>query len=337
MRILNIHGAGDVRLDPRIPPRPGKRDAVVRIRACGVCGSDLTYINRGRIMKERDGVVPLGHEAAGEVMELGEEVDGIALGQRVVLNPMKTPSLVGSGGPEGAFSEEILVAGVQPGTLLPFPDDLPFEIAALAEPLAVALHGVNRAGAAPGDKVAVFGCGPIGLGMIIWLIDRGVTDIVACDLSDERLERAMALGARATVNPASQDVSSRLSELHGREDVLGRPAAGTDIFMDAAGGRNLVQDIVRMGKTHARLVITAMRGKDDPIDFSALLLNEMTITSAMGYPDEMPAVVEALPRLKDKASSLISHRFAFDDVLEALKVAGTAQSAKVMVSFDHAS
>ena len=75
-------------------------------------------------------------------------------------------------------------------SLLPIPKDLPYEVAALTEPLSVAMHGVNRAQAKPGDKVVVFGCGPIGLGMVLWLKDRGVDDVIALDLSPERLERA---------------------------------------------------------------------------------------------------------------------------------------------------
>ena len=117
-------------------------------------------------------------------MAVGDAVEQVAVGQRVVINPMNTPSFIGSGGPEGAFTDELLVRDARVGdSLLPIPEDLPYDIAALTEPLAVALHGVNRAEAKPGDKVVVFGCGPIGLGMVLWLVDRGVTDVVALDLS----------------------------------------------------------------------------------------------------------------------------------------------------------
>ena len=338
MRVLNIHGVGDVRLDPRTAPKASDNDVVVRIKACGICGSDLSYIKHGGINRQKGGVTPIGHEAAGVVTAVGAAVRDVAVGQRVIINPMQTSTFIGSGGPEGAFTEEVLVGDVQPGvTLLPIPADLPYEVAALAEPLAVALHGVNRTQAKPGDKVAVFGCGPIGLGMIIWLVDRGVTDIVALDLATERLERAKALGARAVINPAKEDVRARLSELHGTEPaMIGPPSAGTDIFMDAAGGPNLITSIVRMGKWHARLVVTAAYMGPQEIDMGALLLNEMSITTAIGYPTEMPDVVAALPRIRDKAASIISHRYRFDDVIEALGVAATPQSAKVMIQFEGA-
>jgi len=333
-KVLNIHGVNDVRLDPVEPPRPGDSDVVVKVKACGICGSDLTYIKVGGIHRKPGGVTPIGHEAAGEVIAVGGGVKGVSLGQRVVINPMMTSSYIGSGGPEGAFTEEVLVKDARLGaSLLPIPDELPFEVAALAEPMAVGLHGVNRAQAKPGDKVVVFGCGPIGLAMVLWLVDRGVTDVVALDLAPERLARAKALGARAVINPAEEPVRERLQELHGSARLFSREAVGTDAYIDAAGAPNILADVVGMAKFHSRLVVTAAYMKPVTIDLGAMLTTEMTITTAVGYPSEMPEVVAALPRLTEKARSLISHRYPFDKVIEALGVAGTPASAKVMIDF----
>jgi (R,R)-butanediol dehydrogenase/meso-butanediol dehydrogenase/diacetyl reductase len=334
MRVLNIHGVDDVRLDPTDPPRPGNRDVVVRVRACGVCGSDLSYVKVGGIHRKPGGVTPIGHEAAGEVVVVGPAVTGVSVGQRVVINPMMTPSYIGSGGPEGAFTEELLVRDARIGdSLLPIPDDLPYEVAALTEPLAVALHGVNRAHAKAGDKVVVFGCGPIGLGMIVWLVDRGVTDVVALDLSDERLERAKALGARAVINPSRENVRARLLELHGTARVFSRESVGTDAYIDAAGAPNILSDVINMAKYQSRLVVTAAYMKPVEINLGTMLTTEMTITTAVGYPNEMPDVIAALPRLRDKVATLISHRYPFDKVIDAFAMASTPASAKVMVEF----
>jgi 2-desacetyl-2-hydroxyethyl bacteriochlorophyllide A dehydrogenase len=336
-RVLNIHGVDDVRVDQVAQPSPGENDVVVKVKACGICGSDLSYIKMGGIMRKPGGVTPIGHEAAGEVVTVGSAVKGLAAGQHVVINPMNTPSFIGSGGPEGAFTDEVLVRDARVGdSLLPIPDDLPFEVAALTEPLAVALHGVNRAQAKAGDKVVVFGCGPIGLSMVLWLVDRGVTDAVALDLADERLERAKALGARAVINPAKENVRERLRELHGTGRVLNREAVGTDAFIDAAGAPSILNDVVRMAKFQSRLVVTAAYMKPVEFDLGAMLTTEMTLTTAVGYPTEMPQVVAALPRLRDKAGSLISHRYPFGRVIEALAVAGTPASAKVMIDIDGA-
>jgi (R,R)-butanediol dehydrogenase/meso-butanediol dehydrogenase/diacetyl reductase len=335
MRVLNIHGVNDVRLDPVDAPKPGAKDVVVRVKACGICGSDLTYIKIGGIHRKPGGVTPIGHEAAGEIVYVGDAVSDVRLGQRVVINPMMTPSYIGSGGPEGAFTEHLLVRDARVGdSLLPIPTDLPFEIAALTEPLAVALHGVNRSQAKAGDKVVVYGCGPIGLCMVLWLVDRGIADVVALDLAPERLERARALGARATINPAKEDVRARLLEMHGSARVFSREAVGTDAFIDAAGAPNILSDVVKMAKYQSRMVVTAAYMKPVEIDLGAMLTTEMTITTAVGYPNEMPDVVAALPRLRDKLRGLISHRFPFDKMIEALAVAGTPASAKVMIDFE---
>jgi threonine dehydrogenase-like Zn-dependent dehydrogenase len=334
MRVLNIHGVNDVRLDPTEPPRLGNSDVVIKVKACGVCGSDLSYIKMGGIHRKPGGVTPIGHEAAGEIIAVGSNVKGVSVGQHVVINPMQTPSYIGSGGPEGAFTEELLVRDARVGdSLLPIPDDLPFEVAAMTEPLAVALHGVNRMQVKPGDKAVVFGCGPIGLGMVLWLVDRGVTDVVALDLASERLERAKALGARAVINPGKEDVRARLLELHGSARVFSRDCVGTDAYIDAAGAPNLVSDIIGMAKYQSRLVITAAYMKPVEVNLGAMLTTEMTITTAVGYPNEMPEVIAALPRLRDKVKSLISHRFPFDRIIDAIGMAGTPQSAKVMVEF----
>src|SRR3546814_13547752 len=123
-------------------------------------------------------------------MFVGKDVSGVEVGQSVIVNPMMTPSYVGSGGPEGAFTEELLVRGAKLGeSLLAMPDGLPYDIAAMTEPLAVAMHGVNRMDVKPGQEVVVFGCGPFGLGLVLWLVDRGITDVVALALAAGRRDR----------------------------------------------------------------------------------------------------------------------------------------------------
>lgn len=335
MHILNIHGPDDVRLDERVPPIADELDVVVRIRACGICGTDLSYIKAGGINVAANGVMPLGHEAAGEVVAIGRDVQGLSFGDRVLINPMMTAGIMGNGGPEGAFSDAVLIRNAYAGqNLLVMPDDLPFELAALAEPLAVALHTVNRAKPEPNDKVVVFGCGPIGLAIVLWLVDKGIENVVAVDVAPSRLERAKSLGAALTIDPSRDDVAAKLSAFHGVTQLMGRDVPASDIYLDAAGATGVIGQIIGLAKWHARLVIAAAYSKPLEINLQAMLINEMTITTAIGYPTELPVVLAALPRLRDKAASLISHRYAFGDTIEALRTAATAQSAKVMVLFD---
>ncbi|MET0251058.1 MAG: alcohol dehydrogenase catalytic domain-containing protein [Novosphingobium sp.] len=337
MRVLNIHGAGDVRLDDYTRPPTGPNDVVIKMKAVGICGSDLSYIKVGGMPAEPGGTTALGHEGAGEVLEVGAAVEGISPGDAVIVNPMMTPSNIGSGGPEGAFTEELLVREARLGdNILPIPEGISYDVAAMCEPLAVAMHGVNRAEVRPGDKVVVFGCGPIGLGMILWLVDRGITEVVALDLAAERRERALALGAQAALDPTKIDLRAELMKLHGEARSFNRHGPATDVYIDAAGAPGILTDVVLMAKFHARMVITAAYMK--PIEFPVgrMLTSEMTITTAVGYPTEMPAVITAMPRLRDKIAGMISHTLPFDRVMEGLAIAATPQSAKVMIAFEGA-
>jgi threonine dehydrogenase-like Zn-dependent dehydrogenase len=189
---------------------------------------------------------------------------------------------------------------------------------------------VNRAQVKAGDKVVVFGCGPIGLGMVLWLVDRGVS-VVALDLAAERRQRALDLGAHAALDPSTVDLRAELARLHGEVPSYGRIGVGTDAFIDAAGAANILADVVAMAKYHARMVITAAYLQPIAFPVSRMLTSEMTITTAMGYPTEMPDVIAAMPRLKDKIAALISHRLPLEDVLEGLKIAATPGSCKVMI------
>ena len=113
----------------------------------------------------------------------------------------------------------------------------------------------------------------------------------------------------------------------------GRVGVGTDAYIDAAGAPSILAEVIMMAKFHAKLVITAAYMK--PIEFPVgrMLTSEMTITTAVGYPTEMPEVIAAMPRLQDEIASMISHRLPFAQVLNGLKVAATPQSAKVMIEF----
>jgi threonine dehydrogenase-like Zn-dependent dehydrogenase len=333
VHLLKIHGTDDVRLDYYERPNGGPKDVVIKMKACGVCGSDLSYIKMGGIPPGT--VTALGHEVAGEILEVGAEVDGISIGDRVIVNPMETPSNIGSGGPEGGFTEELLVRDAKLGaSILRIPEGVSFEVASMCEPLAVAMHSVNRAQVSPGDKVVVFGCGPIGLGVVMWLIDRGITDVIALDLVPERLERALALGAKAALDPTQIDLRTELARLHGEVPSYARVGVGTDAYIDAAGAPNILSEVVQIAKFHSRVVITAAVMTPIELSVGRMLTSEMTITTSLGYPTEMPEVCAAMPRLKDKIASFISHRFPLSDVMEGLSISAKPQSCKVMININ---
>ncbi|MEE9608537.1 MAG: zinc-binding dehydrogenase [Myxococcota bacterium] len=333
MRQVNVHGPGDVRIDEIAEPVPGPRDAVIRVVACGICGTDLRYVRLGGLAGPTPRPMPLGHELAGVVEAVGAEVADLALGSRVVLNPTAGGNMVGNGGSEGGFAPRLLVRGAAAGgRLFPIPAELSLQLAALAEPLGVGMNAVNRMEARAGDKVAVFGAGPIGLAAIATLRDRGVEDVVAIDLSPRRLEIAGALGARATVDASREDAWQRLRALHGEQPLLGAPMAATDAYLEASGAAAVIPQILQHAKGEARLTVVALHDRELPVNFLLVMMKQLTIRGAMEYPEDYTDSLELLTRCD--LSPMISHRFPLERFHDAFEVARDPQAGgKVMIEF----
>jgi 2-desacetyl-2-hydroxyethyl bacteriochlorophyllide A dehydrogenase len=336
MKAVRVHGPDDVRIDEIATPVPGPNDVVVRVAASGICGSDFTYVATGGVSGPAGEPFGLGHEFAGVVEAVGDAVERVTPGMRVIVNPMGDGNGIGNGAPEGAFAPHLLVRNATLGSsILPIPDDMPFDRAALAEPLSVALHAVNRANPSPDDKIAVFGAGPIGLGILFFLLRRGITDVVAIDMSDDRLARARALGARHTLNPARDDIAEALGAIHGTGTLFGWPVIGSNLFIEASGGAPVIPQIIGMAPFASRLIVVAVHHKPVPVDFQMALGKEMTITTSCAYPNEFPAVIEALADPNFDIAPMVSHRFALDDFMEAFATARDKdRSAKVLITFD---
>lgn len=333
MKASMVTAPGETQVVDVPKPTVGPADVLVKIRACGICGSDAFYISIGGL---REGQTPLGHEPAGEVVEIGSQVAGIAIGDHVVINPMAAPSgIIGNGGATGALAEFLLIENAVRGKSLEVvPDHIPFEVAALNEPMAVARHGVNRCQPQPSDKVLVFGAGPIGLGATIAFKSVGVEHVVVADLIPARLEKALKVGADAVINSADEDVTKRLIELHGEGEALFPGRAGTDIYLDAAGAPAVIDTTLAAAKRGARLGVVAVHKQPVPVDFVNLMSNEIIIVGSMGYPDEIFEVTKDLIANWERYAVIVSHTIPFDNVDEALRTASTPGAAdKVVVTF----
>ena len=328
---IQIHAADEFRLD-RVPaPEPGPRDAVVRVAACGICGSDLGYLKLGGVAGPTDTPMPIGHELSGVVESVGAEVVGVSPGDRVVVDPQGAGNRIGNGGTEGAFTPRLLVRNVaDERCLIPIPDDLPFDLAALAEPLGVGMQAVNRSRASAGEKAVVFGAGPIGLASIATLKYRGVEDVVAVDLSDTRLEVARQLGARETVNPSTDRVGRRIREIHGTSLVMGAPMADTDLYIEASGAAAVLPEIVRRAKFGARVVIVALHREEIGVNFLLVMMKELELLGSIAQPPDWNDMIRMLGEVD--LSPMISHRFPLDRFAEAMAIAQDAEAgAKVMI------
>lgn len=335
MKMSMVTGPGKAEVLDAERPTVGPNDVLVRMRACGICGSDAFYITIGGL-PPRQGHTPLGHEPAGEIAEVGAKVSGLAVGDHVVINPMAAPSgIIGNGGPSGALADYLLIENAVRGTSLEvIPDHVPWEVAALNEPMAVARHGANRCRSKPTDKVAVFGAGPIGLGATLAFKSLGVSHVVVVDLLPGRLDKALQIGADAVINSADEDVVARLIELHGAGDSMYPGKAGTNIYLDAAGVPAVVNTALAAAQKGATVGIVGVHKEPVPVDLINLMSNEITLLGSMGYPDEIFEVTKDLVANWEKYALIVSHTIPFGSVGDALELAQTPGAAdKVVVTF----
>lgn len=315
-------------------PMVGPNDVLVKIRACGICGSDTLYISIGGL-PPRHGCMPIGHEPAGEVVEVGSDVSGVAVGNRVVVNPMAVADdIIGNGGSTGALADYLLIKDAVRGRSLEVvPDHIPYEVAALNEPMAVARHAVNQVAPRQSDQVLVLGAGPIGLGITIALKSRGVKHVVVADILPTRLEKALKVGADAVINSKEEDVIARLIELHGPGDSMWPNRSGTDVFLEAAGVPAAVETALAAAKRGAKLGVVAVHKEPISMDFMNVMSNELTIIGSMGYPSEIFEVTKDIVDNWEKYQVIISHTFDLDDLQEALQCVATPGAAdKVIIT-----
>jgi threonine dehydrogenase-like Zn-dependent dehydrogenase len=332
IRQVRVHGPNDVRVDQIEAPQPGPRDAVVRVAACGICGTDLSFIRHGRT-GPGDAPLCLGHEIAGIVDWVGSDVRSVVVGERVVVHPGNDElGRIGTGGTEGGLTPALLVREAAcDGRLYRVPDALPLDVAALAEPLAVGMQAVNRAEVARGEKVAIFGCGPIGLMALATLLDRGIEQVVAIDLNPRRRALALALGAEAALDPAACDVWDELERLHGTAPFLYGPTAATNAFIEASGAAQVIGEVVKHGRVGARLSVVALHYEPIPTNFLLVMMKQLSIHGSMEYPPRFVDAIDLLAR-RD-LSAVVTHRVPlarFDEALAVLR--GAADCGKVLVT-----
>jgi 2-desacetyl-2-hydroxyethyl bacteriochlorophyllide A dehydrogenase len=327
-----IHGVNHATVDQVAAPEASPDDVIIKVEQCGICGSDLGYIAMGGLLGP--GVpMRLGHELSGTVVEAGANVQHVAPGDRVVVNPVGNGKRIGNSGSEGGFTPLLLVcdAANDKQAVLKLPDALSFEQGAMVEPLSVSMHGVHQGQVAAEDRIVIFGAGPIGLGVVLVAQYYGVKDIVVVDLSGHRLEVARQLGA-TTFNADSGDLSAFLIEQYGSGEVMGMPMPAVDVYFEATGVGGVFQQIVDMAQTGARVVVLGVHKAPVEFDLVNLLIRELRISGSMAYPNEFPQVIDMLSSGGVDPSPLISHRFALSDFSTALATAQDQnQAIKVLV------
>ena len=335
MKMAMLYAAGDLRLDDVPQPVAGPKDIVVKVAAAGICGTDLHMRHMGPRYKDKP--LALGHEYAGVVVEAGPEVTRFRVGDRVAYNSNNSPADMGRGGEFGGFSEFVALRGVDDHvqSLCRVPDNVSFEHAALVEPMSVAAHAVNRGDPKPGESVAIFGVGPIGLGAVMDLRMRGVDDVIVFDPSALRRERALQLGAKAAFDPRETPPDQALKAARGTQMMMGAEQVKTDLYIETSGAPGVIPQIIGFCQRRCRLVTLAMHREPLVLDGTRLMSKEVALIGSQGYPHEFPEVMDKLAAKAIEPEAMITHRFPFADFLHAFDVADDANgAAKVLLTFE---
>jgi len=299
MKAVRLHGPEDLRVDE--VDEFELEDGMVRVEVeyTGICGSDLHEYKIGPVpirAEDKDHVIPesewddllpkwMGHEIAGTVSEVGTGVENVDIGDRVTLNlalgcgecrycaegkynlcKAGDGAVVNSAG----FAENLVVPAVSATQV---PDSLPLKHAALAEPLGVSLHGVRRSGMRAGDRVAVFGAGPIGLGVVAGAKAGGARDIFVSEPREARREAAEELGADVTIDPRETDV---------RETIL-EATEGVDVSFEAAGISQTLTDALRVTKYDGTVVVLSVFEDEATIHPNDIMQAERTLVGSLGF------------------------------------------------------
>lgn len=333
MKALAIHGKEDIRWEDREVPTPGDGEVRLRVNYVGICGSDLHYYFHGANGEYtiREPLTP-GHELSG-VVDL-DPSGRLAPGTPVTVHPARygaeVPGLedhphLRPGGDyfgsaaanphrQGGASELLIVEDHMVRVL---PASLPLERAALAEPLAVAIHAVSLAGDITGKRVLVIGAGPIGLLVVAAAVKAGASVVGASDVREEPLDRAKTLGAT--------EVS-----LVGRDTIENE---SYDVVFECSGVGVALTQAVRAARRAGSIVQVGMLPNADiAVNLAPLLAKELTIRGAFRFSTEIDDAVALLAE-SDALDSVISHVLPASDAVEAFELArDSSASAKVLLS-----
>ena len=346
MKAAVYEGVRTVRVRDVPDPAPSADDLVLRVRACGICGSDLHSYTTGAFV--RPGQV-MGHEFCGEVVEVGRNVQGLTVGERVTAMPFAAcfacPACVkgeyhlcyNAGGHAiayglpGAFAEYVRVPQATLGrNVFRLPDELSDLAGATVEPLAVAVHAVELARPAIGARVVVVGAGLIGQCTIQVLKARGVATVVVTEVSARRAEMARRSGADVVVDPARDDVVREVAAIVGSGP--GGRGAAADVVFDCAGVPAAFTQALRLVGPGGTLAITAIYEEPVQLDPSRIVWREMKILGTFGYRHEFPQTIELLRSGKVKTEPLVTDRFPLEQTDEGFqRQLAKDQAMKVMI------
>lgn len=329
MQACVLHAVGDLRCETVTDPKPGPGEVLIRVGACGVCGSDIP-----RVFKTGTYKFPLipGHEFSGTVVAVGDSVNANMVGTRATffpLIPCRKCAMCAAGEfalcanydylgsrSNGAFAEYVCVPE---WNVLPIPEHLPLEEAAMTEPAAVALHALRRGALQGGEEILVVGAGPIGLLVAMWARALNAGMVLIADIDERKLEFAEKLGFELTINARETTL---------RDAALFYTPNGADLVVEATGSALALTGCVHATEPFGRLVLLGNPEGDMvlPKDaYWAILRKELQLTGSWNSSyepsrrDDWRTVIEFMANGKLNVKSLITHRVGLPNLFNAME------------------
>ncbi len=328
MLVAELIAQREFRLAQQTIEDPGPGEVQVRVGAVGICGSDVHSYSEGAV-GDTPCVYPmvLGHEPAGTVVKTGPGVTGWSPGDRAALEPAiycyhcefcrsghhnvcANIRFLSNPGIPGFFREFVNLPAVN---LLPIPPTISLELATLAEPLAVAAHSMKFADVKPGETVAVYGAGPIGLLTLACLKVAGAGRIWAIEPVAHRREMARHMGADAALDPAEIDTSRQILA-----DTGGR---GVDCAIDCAAKEHTTNWAIQAARNAGRVVLTGIHSAAlVPFEVSPMRRKELAILNVRRSNDEAHAALELLIERASWFAPLVTHRVPLERIADAFRL-----------------
>ncbi len=347
MQAVVLHAARDLRLEPRDSNALQDGEILVRVEFGGICGSDLHYFQHGGFgdIRLREPMI-LGHEIAGVVVQKAPDAatqnGALQIGDRVAISPSRpcrtcrfcaegkfnhclNMRFYGSAMPmphiQGAFRQQLVVSADQCHVIAP---DVPAQMAAFAEPLAVVLHAANRAGSLAGKSVLITGCGPIGALAVMVARSRGAAHITVTDILDPVLKIATKIGADRVINVAeTPDWTEEFSADKGTFDAM----------IEASGNPAAIRAGLEVLRPQSVLVQLGLGG-DVALPLAAIVPREIEIRGSFRFHEEFAEAAAMINRQDLALSELLSATFPLDQAVAAFEMAGDRQRAmKVQINF----
>ena len=300
--------------------RPAGREVLIKIRACGVCHTDLHYLDHGVPTFKKPPII-LGHEPSGVIEEAGPDTRKFKKGDRVIIPPVFScgecdlcrtgkenicEKMVMLGNHmNGAFAEYLTVSEKD---VIPLPDEIPIEEGAIiTDALATPFHALkNRANLKPGDVIAVFGCGGVGMNVVQVAAAMGAK-VIAVDTVEGKLNLARSLGASETVLAVKgEDTAKKIRKMTG---------GGVDIALEAIGMTQTLETAFSSIRSGGRLVVLGYCSDPLTISPARIMFREMEVIGSLGCrPVDFPRVIELVRLGKIKLKELVTHRFPLNDI-----------------------